>query len=127
MKTTTRTFYLQILAVVMALSFAASAYAESPREELVHAFRLLKHADHDYAGHREIAMHEVEAAGRALGLELGGDDAERERQWKSDERVIEARRLLREARNKLEARDRDRVAAHIEKAIKELDAALAVK
>jgi hypothetical protein len=125
MKLTSR-LYLQIAAIAMILSFGISAYAEPPRDELVHAFHLLKKADHDYDGHRVKAMEAVEAAGRDLGLELGGDLPDRERQWKSDDQLIEARRLLREARDKLEARDRDRVAAHVEKAIKEINAALAV-
>ena len=39
----------------------------------------------------------------------------------------EARHLLHHAREKLEVRDRDRVAAHIEGAIKEIDVALREK
>jgi len=118
---------LQIAALAVALSFGASAYAETPREELVHAHRLLKLANHDYAGHREAAMKELEAAGKALGLKLGGDASEHERQIKSDEKLAEARRLLREARDKLERQDRDRVAARVDKAIEEIDTALRVK
>jgi hypothetical protein len=72
-------------------------------------------------------MEAVEAAGHDLGLELGGDLPDRERQWKSDDQLIEARRLLRDSRDKLEAHDRDRVASHVEKAIKEINAALDVK
>jgi len=118
---------LQLVAIVLALSFGVRAFAESPREELVHAYILLKAADHDYDGHRGKAMKAVQAAGKALGLELKGRGSDVERQWKSDAQLTEARRLLREARDKLEAADRDRVAAHLEKAIKELDTALAIK
>jgi len=39
----------------------------------------------------------------------------------------EARRLLREARGKLEDRDRERAADKVDHAIKELDAALKVR
>jgi hypothetical protein len=113
--------------MVLALSFGLHAYAETPREQLVHAFHLLKRADHDYAGHRAKAMGEVEAAGRELGLDLKGDLDDRERQWKSDQQLLDARRILREARDKLERQDRDRVAGHLQKAIEELDAALNVK
>jgi hypothetical protein len=126
MKLTSR-LYTQLAAIALILSFGFSASAEPPRDELVHAFHLLKKADHDYDGHRVKAMEAVEAAGRELGLELGGDLPDRERQWKSDDQLIEARRLLREARDKLEDRDRDRVAAHVERAIKEIDTALNVK
>jgi hypothetical protein len=127
MKLSSRSIYLRIVAVVMALSFSLYAHAESPREEVVHAFHLLKKADHDYAGHRAKAMGEVEAAGRDLGLDLKGDLDDHERQWKSDDQLIEARRLLREARNKLEREDRDRVAGHLDGAIAQIDAALNVK
>jgi hypothetical protein len=119
--------YLQIAVIALIMSFGFSAFAEPPRDELVHAFHLLKKANHDYDGHREKAMEAVEAAGKDLGLELGGDLPDRERQWKSDDQLIEARRLLREARDKLEAHDRDRVAEHVEKAIKEINACLEVK
>ena len=127
MKPTSRSLYLQIVAVVLALSFGLRAYAETPREELVHAYILIKAADHDYAGHRDKALDAVSTAGKELGLELRGKGSDRERQWKSDEQMAEARRLLREAREKLEARDRDRVAAHVDRAIKEIDAALSIK
>jgi hypothetical protein len=127
MKISSRSLYVQIVAVVLALSLGLRADAETPREELVHAYVLLKIADHDYAGHRGKALEEVSAAGKALGLELKGAGEDRERQWKSDKQLEEARRLLREARDKLEAKDRDRVASHVEVAIKEIDLALAVK
>lgn len=127
MKTSFRSLYIQIAAIVLALSFGVRAHAEPPREQIAHAFKLLKVADHHYAGHRVLAMNELEAAGKDLGLDLKGDASERERQLKSDERLVEARRLLREARVKLEERDRDRIAARLEKAIHEIDAALKVK
>jgi hypothetical protein len=126
MRKTSRLF-VQMAAIALILSFGFSAYAEPPRDELIHAYHLLKKADHDYDGHREKAMEAVKAAGNDLGLELGGDLPDRERQWKSDDQLIEARRLLRDARDKLEAHDRDRVADHVEKAIKEINAALDVK
>jgi len=127
MKLSSRSRYIQIVAIVLALSFGVRAYAETPREELAHAYILLKLANADYAGHRVKAMKELETAGKDLGLSLEGRGSEHERQLKSDEQVAEARRLLREARDKLEARDRDRAAAHLEKAIAEIDAALKVR
>jgi hypothetical protein len=114
-------------AVAVALTFGVRAQAEPPREELVHAYRLLKSADADYDGHRGAAMKEVRVAGEKLGLTLEGEGGEREKQWKSDRRMNEARRLLRDVRDKMEARDRDRVAESLDKAIKELDVALKIK
>jgi hypothetical protein len=127
MKKATRSFYLQIVAIALALSFGFSAYAETPRETLVHAWRLLKRADHDYDGHRVKAMEHLEVAGKELGLELKGDLEHKEAQWKSDAQLTEARKLLRTAAKKLEKADRDRVADHVEQAIKELNIALKIK
>jgi hypothetical protein len=127
MKTSSRSIYVKIAAIALALTFGVRAYAEPPRDEIVHAYILLKHADHDYDGHREAAMKQLEGAGADLGLKLEGDDQERERQWKSDERLAEARRLVREARGKLEAHDRELAADHLGKALKELNAALKAK
>ncbi len=128
MKIMNLSVYLRIAAIVLALSFGARVHAaETPREELAHAYRLLERADHDYDGHRVAAMKEVEIAGKDLGIVLKGDLEERERQWKSDRHLTEARRLLRHSREKLEAKDRDRVAEHVERAIKEIDVALKIK
>ena len=126
---TSRAKYLQIATIAVALTFGVRTYAETPRDELVHAYRLLKSANSDYQGHRMNALNEVEAASKDLGLELHGDVnlQNRERQWKSDQQLSEARKLLRDSRKKLEARDRDRVASHVESAIKEIDSALRVK
>ena len=112
----------------MALSFGARAYAENPRDEVVHAYHLLKTADRDYDGHREAAIKDVQIAGDKLGLSLDTFEfPQTERQWKSDQKLSEARRLLQDASGKLEDRDRDRAAASVDKAVKEIDHALEVK
>ena len=128
MKPSYLTSSIRIAAIALALSFGVRAYAaETPREELAHSYRLLERADHDYDGHRIAAMKEIEAAGKDLGIQLRGDLPERERQWKSDQHLAEARRLLRHAREKLEARDRDRAADRVDKAIREINIALKIK
>jgi hypothetical protein len=119
--------YLQIAVGALALSMAGAVYAETPRQELAHAYVLLKVANNNYSGHRATALQEIEVAGRELGLDLNGRPSEHEHQLKSDELVAESGSLLREALGKLEARDRDRVAAHVDKAIQEINAALKVK
>jgi hypothetical protein len=124
MKLSSRSLYLQILAVGVAVSFGARVYAEPPREELVHAYALLKHANHDYNGHRARALEQVEAAAKAMDLKLEGDATERERKWQSDEMLAEARHLLYHARNSFERRDRDRAANRVDRAIEEIDAAI---
>src|SRR5690242_17253832 len=128
MKSNSRFKYLQIAAFGLALFLGARAYAETAREELAHAYALLNHADHDYGGHRVKAMKAVEAAGKALGLDLNGRrPSEHEKQFKSDQKIAEAQKLLRDAHDKLEAKDREKAAAHLDKSIAEIDAALKVK
>jgi hypothetical protein len=126
MKTTSRSLYSKIAAIAVVLSFGLCAYAQAggPREELAHAYYLLKAAKADYGGHRHKALDEVEAAGRGLGIELKGGVEERERQWESDKQIEEARRLLADVRDRMEAQDRDRIAHHLDEAIKEVNAAL---
>ena len=54
----------------LALTFGIRAYAEPPRDELAHAYVLLKLAKSDYKGIAAAALHgELEAAGHELGLE----------------------------------------------------------
>jgi hypothetical protein len=127
MKYLSRSFYLKAATVVFALSFGALAYAEPPRYELAHAYVLLAHADADYAGHRGNAMKELTEAGKKLGVKLEGDSSEKEKQWKSDQKLEEARRLLKDAREKFEGEDKDKVAERVDRAISEIDAALRVK
>lgn len=127
MKRFYKSSWLAMAVMLATLTFGVRAYAETPREELVHSYRLLKNADHDYAGHREAAMKEIEVAGQKLGLTLGGDNDKVEAQWKSDKKLAEARHLLRSAHKKLEKKDREVAAAYVEGAIKEIDIALKIK
>lgn len=124
MKLSSRSFVLQILTIGIVLCFGARVYAEAPREEIVHAYVLLQHANHDYNGHRAKALEHVQAAAKALDLKLQGDANERERQWKSDQMLMEARNLLSNARETFEAHDRERAAKHVDRAIEQIDAAI---
>ena len=124
MKQKSRLLSLKIAVMAAALSFGVSAFAETPREELVHAYWLVKTANKDYAGHRAAALHAIENAGHNLGMKLEGGLPEKERQWKSDAQLEEALRILRDSRDKLEESDRQKTANHVEHAIQELDKAL---
>ena len=119
-----RSWIVAIGAFAVALSFGIRAYAEPPRDELAHAYYLLKAAKHDYGGHKAEALKQLELAGRAIGIDLHGGASEHERQMRSDELVSEAARFAHDAEEKLEARDRRRVADHLERAVHEIDAAL---
>ena len=64
MKDSMRLSFARVAAILLAFTFAIPAFAETPREELVHSWVLLKLANNDYGGHRVVALREVEAAGR---------------------------------------------------------------
>src|ERR1700748_2950311 len=117
MKSGFRNYLLTGAILAAALVVGTTAHAETPREELAHAYVLLKMARNDYGGHKGEAIQAVKKAGDMLGLDLKGKGSEHENQMKSDELVAESGRLLRDARGKLEARDRDRVAAHGDPAV----------
>lgn len=127
MKLTNRPLYIKLAAFAVAVSFGLSARAEAPRDEMAHAYVLLKMAKNDYGGHKAEAIRQLELASHDIELELRGHETEHERQLKSDELVSHAAELLHEARNKLEKRDRDRAAAHLDVALHEIDAALRVR
>jgi hypothetical protein len=120
----------RLLAVSMAallLGFGSQAYAASPREDLVQAYILLKTANNNYAGHRGTALRELEDAAHHLGLDLRSSGTEHQRQMTSDAKVAEAGRILREVRYRLDKRDRDIAAAHVDRAMHEIDEALRVR
>ena len=127
MKITKHILSLQIALVVAILSFGLQAHAQSARDQLAHAYYLVKTANNDYKGHRGAALHAIEVAAHQLGMDLKGGASEGERQWQSDKQIQEAARLLREARDKMEEHDRTKVADHIQNAIKNLDEALNVR
>ena len=101
------------------------AYAEPPRDELTHFSYLLKTADHDYKGHKAKGdTNEIEQAGHEIGMKFEGHISDHERQLRSDDQLSAAAGLLRDARDKMEAGDRDKAATHLQKAIEEVDASL---
>lgn len=133
MKLTSRSLFTKIAAIGLALSFGLCAYAqehphdraaEGPREELAHAYYLLKASKGDYGGHRAKALGELERASRELGMELKGGAPERERQWESDRQMQEARRLVADVRDHMEEHDRNRIASHLDESIRQIDVAL---
>src|SRR5580700_3971880 len=58
-------------------------WEEERIEKLRHAYHLLEHADGDYHGHREAAMHSIKKAADLLGFEIKGGGHAEESQWKS--------------------------------------------
>lgn len=118
---------LSVVVVVSALLFSAQAYADPARDDIVHAYVLLKMANHNYAGHRDTAIKELEQVGHELGMDMKGRGADNERQMQSDAQMAEASRILHDARNRLDAHDREHAASHVDKAMQEIDLALKKK
>ncbi len=122
-----KTCRLWLLLAVVAASlvlFGNQAYAAGPREDIVRAYFLIKMSNNNYSGHRDAALRELEIVGRELGLDLRSGGQNRERQRQSDAQMDEAFQILRVARDKLDAHDREHEAGHLENAMHEVDLAL---
>jgi len=126
MKTCRLSFLLVVAAVVLAFS-GTQVYAASPREDIVQAYFLIKMSNNNYSGHRDAALKELEVVGRELGLDMRSGGQNKQPQIKSDTQMAQAFQILRVARDKLDRRDREHEAGHLEKALHEVDLALRKK
>jgi hypothetical protein len=99
------------------------AWEEAQRHKLRRAYWLLEQGDRDYKGHRAKAMEEIKKAGEIIGMDLHGEGYGGEHQKWSDERMREARDLLKEVVEATGGREH----AHIRAAIKEINRALEIK
>jgi hypothetical protein len=120
-------------AVVGVLTCAAPAFAGEVSEELYHARHWLEKADRDYDGHRGRAVQEVRAALQRLGHDPNAHPTKipakpvHEKQWKSDDQLRHARKILKEAESHLAGKGgakHQEAIAHIAKAVEEIDVAL---
>ena len=126
MKTCRLWFLLAVVSGGLVL-FGHQAYAAGPRDDIVRAYFLIKLSNNDYSGHRKAALKELEVVGHELGLDLRSNGQNHPPQRKSDEQMDEAFQILRDARNKLDAHDREHEAGHLETALHEIDLALRKK
>jgi hypothetical protein len=99
------------------------AWEEAKKRKLRHAYWLLEQGDADYKGHRAKAMEEIKKAGEMIGMDLKGEGYGGEKQKWSDEKLREARGLLKDIVDETGLREHE----HIRLAIKEIDKALEVK
>ena len=107
--------------------FQSVAFRDSAEAGMLRrAYHILATGDHDYKGHRVGAMHAVEAAGNLLGMDLKGDDKDREPQPLSDAKLREARGLLQNVLGAAGVKAQKRVVRHINKAIKQINVALSI-
>jgi hypothetical protein len=122
---TCRLWYVLIVAVAVLLG--NEAYAAGPRDDIVRAYFLIKMSNNNYSGHRDAALRELEFVGKELGLDMRSGGQNKERQRQSDAQMNEAFQILKVARDKLDAHDREHEAGHLEKAMHEVDLALRKK
>ena len=112
-----------VVSLVLVFGMNLLAGPASPGDLLVQAYTTLAQADHDYKGHRIAAMKQIEAAGKALGVNVKGDGKGHEPQGVSDAQLSAARGLLKQASVSLTGRP----LTHVNKAIKEISIALEIK
>ncbi|HZM03403.1 MAG TPA: hypothetical protein VFC44_10285 [Candidatus Saccharimonadales bacterium] len=98
-------------------------WEEAKAEKLRHAYRILERGDHDYKGHRLLAMHQIEAAAKILGVDLHGEGRGHEKQLLSDVQLHEAKHALEDIVDETHGKERQ----HIRKAIGQIDTALAIR
>jgi hypothetical protein len=111
-----------------AAQFETIRFSDSAEAGMLHrAYRILAYGDHDYKGHRAAAMKEVKKAADLLGVDLSGDDRDRKPQVLSDDDLRQARGLLTQVLGASEVKSQDRIARHINGAIKQIDVALAIR
>lgn len=107
--------------------FEAIRFSDTKEADMMHrAYRILASGDHDYHGHRVGAMNQVRKAADLLGLDLSGDDKDHEKQALSDDKLREARDLLKQVRAASEVKDQKKITDHLDGAIKQIDLALRV-
>ena len=103
---------------------AMSNFSEA--KTLTRAYLILATGDHDYKGHRVKAMHQIEAAAKLLGVNLGGDAKDRQKQVLSDDKLRDAQGLLEIVLNSAEVKAQPRISKHITEAIDQIDVALTI-
>jgi hypothetical protein len=94
-----------------------------PAGLLSQAYATLAQADHDYKGHRVAAMKQIEAAAKALGVNIRGDGKGHEAQGVSDAQLRTAQGLLEQARAGLTGKP----LKHLDRAIEQISIALTIK
>jgi hypothetical protein len=123
--TPSQTASVQATASTFAQFQTVGEFRDSAEADMMHrAYRILASGDHDYHGHRAEAMNQIHKAADMLGVDLRGDDKDREKQYLSDDRLREARDLLNHVLGASEVKGQERISHHIDLAIKEINAAL---
>lgn len=115
-------------AVASRNQFQIVAFSDSAEAGMLRsAYLILVTGDHDYKGHRVKAMHQIEAAGDLLGMDVRGDAKDRQPQALSDAKLREAQGLLQNVLGSAEVKSQKRVSKHIIEAINQISDALSTR
>jgi hypothetical protein len=114
---------LAALLLAFGLVTRGQAQNNSNVATLEEAYATLAQADHDYKGHRAEAMKQIKMAAKELGGEISGHGKKHEPQGTSDAQLKAAQGLLQQASTGLAGK----ALKHVNKAIAELNTALAIK
>lgn len=96
-------------------------------EALRLAYWVLYRGNHNYNGHRAVAMRQIRGAAKLLGVELQGDGKGHEEQSISDGRFHLAQRLLEQARSRLTAEQQKPVLEHVDQALWQISLGLKIR
>ena len=99
----------------------------SETKTLTSAYLILATGDHDYKGRRVRAMHQIETGAKLLGVSLGGDAKDRQKQVLSDDKLREARGMLETVLGAAEVKSQPRIAKHVTEAIRQINIALSIR
>jgi hypothetical protein len=108
--------------------FQTVAFSDSAEAGMLRsAYLILATGDHDYKGHRVKAMHQIEAAGDLLGMDVRGDAKDKQPQPLSDAKLREAQGLLQNVLGASEVKSQKRISKHITEAINQINTALSIR
>jgi hypothetical protein len=108
--------------------FQTVAFSDTAEAGMLHqAYRILATGDHDYKGHRVLAMHQIEAAAKLLGVDLAGDLKDRQPQALSDAKLREAQGLLQNVLGAAQVKGQPRISKHVTAAINQISTALSIR
>lgn len=91
------------------------------------SYNTLALADHDYKGHRHLAMHHLDRAANLLGADFNGDGKAGEPQRLSDAQLLGVKLILEKARGSIAAKGNAKVLEQVDAAIHEIGIALTIR
>jgi len=136
-----RLWHTAVVAMVVIVGFATVQTAQAVDEKrpspnaaapgevqtLRKAYALLAVADHDYDGHRAMAMGAIDVACRLMGSDVRSEGVGHEQQGESDTQLKQAKALLETVRGSAAVAKNERAQRHVDRAIDELKVALGIK